>query len=75
MLIGGIVLYFLNQPFSFSYIAQSLSIGTLSMLMIIILSGSLSFVLYIGSLKYLSPTETSILSSIEPLVAAIISIA
>jgi drug/metabolite transporter (DMT)-like permease len=74
MLIGGIVLYVFNQPFSFSYIAQSLSIGTFSMLMIIILSGSLSFVLYIGSLKYLSPTETSILSSIEPLVAAIISI-
>jgi drug/metabolite transporter (DMT)-like permease len=74
MLLGGIVLYFLNLPFSFTYIAQSLTIKTFSMLMLIILSGSISFVLYIGSLKYLSPTETSILSSIEPLVAAIISI-
>jgi drug/metabolite transporter (DMT)-like permease len=73
MLLGGIVLYFLNQPFSFTYIAQSLTFGTFSMLMLIIISGSLSFILYIGSLKYLSPTETSILSSIEPLVAAIVS--
>lgn len=74
MLLGGIVLYLLNQPFSFSDIAKSLTIGTLSMLLLIIISGSISFLLYIGSLKYLSPTETSILSSIEPLVAAIISI-
>lgn len=74
MLLGGIVLYLLNQPFSFSDIAKSLTIGTLSMLLLIIMSGSISFLLYIGSLKYLSPTETSILSSIEPLVAAIISI-
>jgi drug/metabolite transporter (DMT)-like permease len=74
MLLGGIVLYFLNQPFRFTYIAQSLTIGTFSMLVLIIMSGSISFILYIGSLKYLSPTETSILSSIEPLVAAIVSI-
>lgn len=74
MLLGGVVLYFLNQPFSFTYIAQSLTLGSFTMLLLIIMSGSISFVLYIGSLKYLSPTETSILSSIEPLVAAIISI-
>ena len=46
-----------------------------SMLILIIISGTLSFLLYIGSLKYLAATETSILSSIEPLVAAIVSIA
>jgi drug/metabolite transporter (DMT)-like permease len=74
MLLGGIVLYLLNLPYSLTYVAHSLTIGTFSMLMLIIMSGSISFVLYIGSLKYLSPTETSILSSIEPLVAAIISI-
>ena len=48
---------------------------TFSMLILIIISGTLSFLLYIGSLKYLAATETSILSSIEPLVAAIVSIA
>jgi drug/metabolite transporter (DMT)-like permease len=74
MLLGGIALFVLNQPLSFQHIAKTLSIGTFSMLMLIIVSGSLSFILYIGSLKYLSPTETSILSSIEPLVAAIVSI-
>jgi drug/metabolite transporter (DMT)-like permease len=74
MLLGGIVLFILNQSFSIQYIANTLTIETFSMFMLIIISGSISFVLYIGSLKYLSPTETSILSSIEPLVAAIVSI-
>ncbi|MBT2706797.1 DMT family transporter [Pseudomonas sp. ISL-84] len=43
------------------------------MLISIILVSTLSFLLYISSLKYLSPTETSLLSSIEPLVAAVVS--
>jgi drug/metabolite transporter (DMT)-like permease len=44
------------------------------MLILIIISGTVSFVLYIGSLKHLTATETSLLSSIEPLIAAILSI-
>lgn len=74
MLLGGIVLLLVNQSFSLGNIAKTLTLGTFAMLMLIIVSGSISFVLYIGSLNYLSPTETSILSSIEPLVAAIVSI-
>jgi drug/metabolite transporter (DMT)-like permease len=74
MLLGGIVLLLLNQNFNIRGIAGSLTISTFSMLILIILSGTVSFVLYIGSLKYLSATETSLLSSIEPLVAAILSI-
>lgn len=74
MLIGGIVLFFSNQQFSFQHVTKTLTISTFSMLILIIISGTLSFVLYIGSLKYLTATETSILSSIEPLVAAIVSI-
>jgi drug/metabolite transporter (DMT)-like permease len=74
MLLGGIVLLLFNQSFSIREIAGSLTISTFSMLILIILSGTVSFVLYIGSLKYLSATETSLLSSIEPLVAAILSI-
>ncbi|TCP21059.1 threonine/homoserine efflux transporter RhtA [Scopulibacillus darangshiensis] len=74
MFIGGVVLFIFNRQFSFHQLAKTLTVGTFSMLMLIILSGTASFLLYIGSLKYLSATETSILSSIEPLVAAIISI-
>jgi drug/metabolite transporter (DMT)-like permease len=74
MLIGGIVLFLSNQQYAFHHLAKTLTISTFSMLTIIILSGTLSFVLYIGSLKYLTATETGLLSSIEPLVAAIVSI-
>ena len=74
MLLGGISLFLYNQEFHFQHIANTLTMSTFSMLILIIISGTLSFLLYIGSLKYLSATETSILSSIEPLVAAIVSI-
>ncbi|MFD2445557.1 DMT family transporter [Bacillus sp. CGMCC 1.16607] len=74
MLLGGIVLFLLQPSFSLSNMIHHLTMGTGSMLILIIISGTLSFALYFGSLKYLSPMETSILSSIEPLVAALVSI-
>jgi len=74
MLIGGIALFIYNRSFEWNQLSQTFTLPTFSMLILIIISGTLSFLLYIGSLKYLSATETSILSSIEPLVATIISI-
>lgn len=74
MLIGGIALLIYNRSFGWNQFSQTLTLKTFSMLILIIVSGTLSFLLYIGSLKYLAATETSILSSIEPLVAAIVSI-
>ncbi|WP_088013494.1 DMT family transporter [Gottfriedia acidiceleris] len=74
MLIGGIALFIYNRSFEWKELSQTLTLPTFSMLILIILSGTLSFLLYIGSIKYLSATETSILSSIEPLVATILSI-
>ncbi|WHX39762.1 DMT family transporter [Mesobacillus sp. AQ2] len=74
MLIGGIVLLIFNPGFSVVQLAQTLTIHTFSMMLLVIISGTVSFILYIGSLKYLSATETSLLSSIEPLVAAMVSI-
>ncbi len=73
MLIGGVALFIYNQDFSVVHLAHSLTFSTLSILLLVIISGTLSFILYIGSLKYLNATETSLLSSIEPLVAAIVS--
>ena len=75
MLIGGIALLICNRSFEWTQLSQTFTLKTFSMLILIIISGTLSFLLYIGSLKYLAATETSILSSIEPLVAAIVSIA
>ncbi|WP_088071528.1 DMT family transporter [Gottfriedia luciferensis] len=74
MLIGGITLFISNRSFEWKQLSHTFTLSTFSMLILIILIGTLSFVLYIGSLKHLSATETSILSSIEPLVATIVSI-
>ncbi|QKE73989.1 EamA family transporter [Arthrobacter citreus] len=74
MLIGGIALFIYNHSFEWKQYSQTFTLSTFSMLILIIIIGTLSFLLYIGSLKYLSATETSILSSIEPLVATIVSI-
>jgi drug/metabolite transporter (DMT)-like permease len=63
MLIGGVVLFLGNPQFSSWGKAGSLTVSTFSMLLLIIISGTVSFVLYIGSLKYLSAVETSLLSS------------
>lgn len=74
MLIGGIALFLFSPQFSFRDVENALTFSTASMLILTILVGTFSFILYIGSLKYLSATESSLLSSIEPLVAAVVSI-
>ncbi|MDR4241332.1 EamA family transporter, partial [Bacillus mycoides] len=75
MLIGGIALRICHRSFGLSQISQAFTLQTFSMLILIIISGTLSFLLYIGSIKYLAATETSILSRIEPIVDAIVSLA
>jgi drug/metabolite transporter (DMT)-like permease len=74
MLLGGLVLWLFHREFSIEKLENSLSVLAAMIFLLIIISGTLSFILYFGSLKYLSPTETGILSSIEPLVAAVVSI-
>jgi drug/metabolite transporter (DMT)-like permease len=74
LLIGGIVLVFINPINDFQRLTESVTLSTMTMFLLIILSGTFSFLLYIGSLKYLSATETGILSSIEPLVAGILTV-
>lgn len=74
MLLAGNALLLFNRQFSIQALANTLTAETLTMLFLAIFSGTLSFVLYIGSLKHLSSVETSLLSSIDPLVAVIVSI-
>lgn len=48
--------------------------GTIiTVLVFLILFGSAAYILFLASLKYLSPVETSVLSSVEPLTATVIS--
>lgn len=73
MVIGGVVLggvsgvwasdewHFLTEP---TVILMSLSI---------IVVGTLAFVLFLSSMKYITAVETSILSSVEPLTAMVVS--
>ncbi|MBQ0138104.1 MAG: EamA family transporter [Kurthia sp.] len=74
MLIGGLVLGIFNGFWKFDdYII--LTQPTISaMLVAIIFFGTLAFVLFLGSMKHISPVETSILSSMEPLTAMFISV-
>lgn len=49
--------------------------GTMIILLtLLILFGTAAFVLFLSSVKYISPVETSVLSSIEPLTAMLISV-
>ncbi len=72
MLIGGIVFSFIHQPWNFTGHWSITSI--LSVLFVVLFGTLIAFYCYLESLKYIQPTETSVLSSMEPLSAAFLSI-
>jgi drug/metabolite transporter (DMT)-like permease len=72
MLIGGIAFSFLYQPWNCTGIW---SINSIFAIAFVVLFGTLiAFTCFLESLKYIKPTESSILSSAEPLSAAILSV-
>jgi len=72
MLIGGIAFSFIHQPWDFK---GTWSISSIFAVIFVVLFGTLiAFCCYLESLKYIQPTETSVLSSVEPLSAAFLSI-
>ena len=74
MVIGGITLLLINPV---SVVRQSKYLvdwNTSLMLLLVIIVGTTAFVLFLGSMKYITPVETSVLSSFEPLTAMIVSI-
>jgi len=72
MLIGGIAFSFIHQPWNF---AGQWSINSIFAVIFVVLFGTLiAFTCYLESLKYINPTETSVLSSVEPLSAAFLSV-
>ena len=72
MLIGGIAFSFVHKPWNFTgqwYITSIFAV------IIVVLFGTLiAFYCYLESLKYIQPTEASVLSSVEPLSAAFLSV-
>lgn len=72
MLIGGVSFSFIHKPWQCT---GQWSAGPIFAVMFVILFGTLiAFCCYLESLKYIKATEASILSSVEPLSAAVISV-
>ncbi|MFC5589288.1 DMT family transporter [Sporosarcina soli] len=74
MLIGGLALFAMNSVTFFKELHHLLEWRMTGMLVLVILVGTLAFVLFLASMKYISPVETSVLSSFEPLTAMVISV-
>ena len=74
MLIGGTALFILNFKSFFTNLEALVDLEAVILLAVVIVVGTLAFVLFLGSMKYISPIETSILSSFEPLTAMVISV-
>lgn len=73
MIIGGIGICFIYPPWNTQ--GQEWSFPVFLFVSIIVIFGTLvPFYLYLDSLRYISPTETSILASAEPLSATVIAI-
>ncbi|RDU22493.1 DMT family transporter [Anaerosacchariphilus polymeriproducens] len=73
MIIGGIGLSFINPPWKID--GQNWSLITALYIGFVVIFGTLiAFYLYIDSLRYISPTEASLLGSAEPLSATIVTI-
>lgn len=72
MLIGGLAFSFIQQPWNCN---GQWAISSILAIMFVVIFGTLvAFTLFLESLKYIKPTESSILSSAEPLSAALLSV-
>ncbi|MBT2663573.1 DMT family transporter [Bacillus sp. ISL-45] len=74
MLFGGIVLGIMNRVWmsnEWLILAQPKMIFIMA---ILIFFGTLAFLLFLGSMNYITAVETSILSSVEPLTVMVISV-
>lgn len=74
MLVGGVVLAGVTQVWKSDEWTHLTVFPINLIVVIIILIGTIAFILFLSSMKYITAVETSILSSIEPLTAMIISV-
>lgn len=75
MVVGGAALFVTNFLKMFQEIPYLFDWKVALMLLGIIIVGTVAFLLFLGSMNFISPIETSILSSFEPLTAMIVSVA
>ncbi|WP_078546322.1 EamA family transporter [Litchfieldia alkalitelluris] len=73
MVIGGLTISFFTTPWETGYVEWSIT-AVLLILFVIFFGTLVAFYLYIGSLKYVTAEEASILSSVEPLAACLAAI-
>ncbi|WP_203247556.1 DMT family transporter [Sporosarcina beigongshangi] len=74
MIIGGATLFLTNPLQIIRHLDYLKDWNITAMLFLVIIVGTLAFVLFLSSMKYITPVETSILSSFEPLTAMVISV-
>ncbi|TCP59618.1 threonine/homoserine efflux transporter RhtA [Tumebacillus sp. BK434] len=73
MLIGGVGLLLIERPWTAT--GQVWTGMSVALVLFVILFGTLiAFFLYLDSMRFLSPSETSLLACIEPLVAVVASV-
>lgn len=72
MLIGGLAFSFIHQPWNCT--GQWSAASILAIIFVVLFGTLIAFTLFLESLKYIKPTESSILSSAEPLSAALLSV-
>lgn len=73
MLVGGVVLAFTTRIWNSDEWIHLIEYPINLMVPIVITIGTIAFVLFLSSMKYITAVETSILSSVEPLTAMVIS--
>lgn len=74
MLIGGVVISLVSQSWRSNEWHYLMEFPVNIMILFVIIVGTVAFVLFLSSMKYITAVETSILSSMEPLTAMIISV-
>ena len=74
MIIGGITLFVVNPLTVVTHLDYLADWTIAGMLLLVIIVGTVAFILFMSSMKYISPVEVSILSSFEPLTAMVISV-
>ncbi|MER2039799.1 MAG: EamA family transporter [Solibacillus sp.] len=74
MIISGIVFAFMGKVWQLRQWVPLADSFNFSLIFGISIFGAIAYILFLTSLKYISPVETSILSSFEPLTAMLISV-
>ncbi|MCS1381159.1 DMT family transporter [Lysinibacillus sphaericus] len=74
MLIGGVTLGIVSRVWQSNQWTVFTDLKITGLMLALIVTGTVAFILFLSSMKYITAVETSILSSIEPLTAMVISV-